>query len=80
MRIWRCCAWHICNLNYTVPKKVPIVFHNGSNCDCHFMIKELDEEFKKQFTCFRRKSCKIHSLYSFNRKRNFKNYLKWRRN
>ena len=34
-----------------MPKKIPIVFHNGSNCDYHFIIKELAEEFKKQFTC-----------------------------
>ena len=25
--------------------------HNGSNYDYHFIIKELAEEFKKQFTC-----------------------------
>ena len=31
-------------------KKVPIPFHNGSNYDYHFIIKELEEEFKKQFT------------------------------
>ena len=31
--------------------KNPIVFHNGSNYDHHFIIKELAEEFKKQFTC-----------------------------
>ena len=28
-----------------------IVFHNGSNYDYHFIMKELAEEFKKQFTC-----------------------------
>ena len=39
------------NLKYCVPKKNPMVFHNGSNCICHFIIKELAEEFKKQFTC-----------------------------
>ena len=33
-----------------MPKKIPIVFHNGSNYDYHFIIKELAEEFKKQFT------------------------------
>ena len=41
----------ICNLKYSVPKRIPIVFHNGSNYDYHFIIKELAEEFKKQFTC-----------------------------
>ena len=35
---------------YSGPKKIIIVFHNGSNYDYHFMIKELPEEFKKQFT------------------------------
>ena len=34
-----------------MPRKIPIVFHNGSNYDYHFIIKELAEEFKKQFTC-----------------------------
>ena len=37
----------ICNLKYNVPKKIPITFHNGSNCDYHFIIKELTEEFEK---------------------------------
>ena len=31
--------------------KIPIVFHSGSNYDYHFIIKELGEEFKKQFVC-----------------------------
>ena len=33
----------IFNLKYSVPKEIPIVFHNGSNYDYHFMIKELAE-------------------------------------
>ena len=33
-------------------KKTPLVFHNGSNYYYHFIIKELAEEFKKQFICF----------------------------
>ena len=41
----------ICNLKYSVPKKILIVFHNGSNYEYHFIIKELAEEFKKQFSC-----------------------------
>ena len=43
----------ICNLKYTVAKKIPIVFHNGSNYDYHFIIKVLAGVFKKQFTCLR---------------------------
>ena len=34
-----------------MPKKIPIVFHNGSNYDYHFIIKEIAEEFKEQYTC-----------------------------
>ena len=44
-------AHSICNLKYSVSKIIPIVFHNGSNYYYHFIIKELAEEFKKQFTC-----------------------------
>ena len=38
-------AHSICNLEYSVPKRTPIVSHNGSNYDYHFIIKELTEEF-----------------------------------
>ena len=41
----------ICYLKYSVPKEIPIAFHNGCNYDYHFIIRELAEEFKKQFTC-----------------------------
>ena len=30
-------------------KKIPIVFHNGSKYDYHFVIKKLAEEFKGEF-------------------------------
>ena len=36
---YRGAAHSICNLKYCVPKKIPIVFHNGSNYDYHFIIK-----------------------------------------
>ena len=48
---YRDAAHIICNLKYSVPKNIPLVFHNGSNYDYHFIIKNLAEEFKKQFTC-----------------------------
>ena len=34
-------AHSICNWKYSVPKKIPIVFHNGSNYDYHFITIEL---------------------------------------
>ena len=33
----------ICNLKYSTPKKIAIVFHNGSNYDFYFIIKESAE-------------------------------------
>ena len=42
--------YSICYLKYSVPKKIPIDFHDRSNYDYHFIITELAEEFKKQFT------------------------------
>ena len=48
---YRGAAHSICNLKYSVPKRIPIAFHNESNYNYHFIIKELAEEFKKQFTC-----------------------------
>ena len=44
---YRGAAHNICNLKYTVPKKILIVFYNGSNYDYHYVIKGLAEEFKK---------------------------------
>ena len=38
---YRSAVHSICNLRYSVPKKIPIVFHNGSNYDYYFIIKVL---------------------------------------
>ena len=48
---FRGAAHNICNLRYKVPKEIPIVFHNGSTYDYHFVIKKLAEEFKGEFEC-----------------------------
>ena len=48
---YRGAALSMSNLKYSVPNKIPIAFHNGSNYDYHFIIKELAEKFVKQFTC-----------------------------
>ena len=39
----------ICNVRYKIPKGIPVVFHNGSTYDSHFIIKELAEEFEGEF-------------------------------
>ena len=48
---FRGAAHNTCNLTYKVPKEIPIVFHNGSIYDYHFIIKQLAKEFKGQFKC-----------------------------
>ena len=48
---YRGVAHSICNLRYKAPKEIPVVFHNGSTYDYHFIIKELAEEFKGKFEC-----------------------------
>ena len=45
---YRSAAHSICNLKYSVPKTIPITFHNGSNYDYYFTIKELAKEFKNK--------------------------------
>ena len=39
-----------CNLNYKVPKDIPIIMHNASY-DTHFIINQLAEEFKDERNC-----------------------------
>ena len=36
---------------YNTPREIPVVFHNGSTYDYHFIIKGLAEEFKGDFEC-----------------------------
>ena len=53
----RSAAHSTCNLKCDLLKKIPVVFHNGSNYDYHFIVKELAEDnFKNQFTCLRESS------------------------
>ena len=48
---YRGAAHNICNLRYKLSKEIPIVFHNGSIYDYHFIIKELVKEFEGNFEC-----------------------------
>ena len=34
-----------------MPNEIPIVLHNESNYDYHFIIKDLANEFEEQFEC-----------------------------
>ena len=44
-------AHNTCNLRYKIPKNIPVIFHNGSTYDYHFIIKELACEFEGNFEC-----------------------------
>ena len=48
---YRGAAHSNCNLNYKIPKEIPVVFHNGSTYDYHFIIKQLAREFKYYLEC-----------------------------
>ena len=49
--MYRGAAHNICNLRYKIPKEIPVVFHNGSTYDYHFIIKELAKESEGNFEC-----------------------------
>ena len=48
---YRGAAHSICNLRYKVVKEIPVVFHNGSANDYHFIIKYLARKFYGYFEC-----------------------------
>ena len=49
---YRGAAYNICNLRYKTLNQIPLVFHNGSIYDYHFIIKELAKDFYGQFECY----------------------------
>ena len=36
----------ICNLKYSLPRELSIVFHNGPNYDYNFVLEDLAEKFE----------------------------------
>lgn len=47
---YRAAGYGKCNLKYSAPKKITVIFQYGSNYSYYFIMKELSEEFEKQFT------------------------------
>ena len=47
---YRGAAHSNCNLGYKTLREIPVIFHDGSTYDYHFVIKKL-EEFKGNFDC-----------------------------
>ena len=48
---YRGAAHNTCNLRYKIPKNIPVIFHNGSSYNYHFIIKELTCGFEGNFEC-----------------------------
>ena len=48
---FRGAAHNNCNLRHKIPKEIPIVFHNGSTYEYHFIVKQLAIEFKGKLDC-----------------------------
>ena len=48
---YRGAAHDLCNLRYKIAKEIPVVIHNGSTYDYHFIMKELAGEFEGEFEC-----------------------------
>ena len=75
--------YSICNLRYSITEEVPVIFHNGSNNDYCFVIKQLGEEFdclgknKEKYITFsvRIKKNKLKELVKEEKKLNRKSYL-----
>ena len=50
-RKYRGASQSICDLRYKTQKEIPVVFHNGSTYDYHFIINELSNKSEVQFEC-----------------------------
>ena len=55
-------AHKVCNSKNNLPRKIPSARHNESICYYHFIIKELAEEFEKQFSCLEEKTEKYIAI------------------
>ena len=68
------CFTEIYELKTSLRKDISILFNNGSKYDYHFAIRNVVTQYKilKDHLVFQGKYCKIHKLFSFNRKRSYK--------
>ena len=64
--------YSICKLKFHVPSEIPVVFHNGSNYDYYFIIKELANKFEGKFECLGENTEKYKNLFCSNGKRSDK--------
>ena len=55
---------NIFNLRYKTPKETPVIFHNGSTYDYHFIINQLAKEFEGKFECLGENTEKYINYFS----------------
>ena len=60
---YRVAAHSKCNLKHKIPKNIPVIFHNGSTYDYHFIIRELASEFDGNFECLGENTEKYITFY-----------------
>ena len=53
----------IFNIRFNVLRVIPVVFHNGSNYDCHLIIKESPIKFEVKFECLRENTEKLKTSF-----------------
>ena len=54
-----------CNLNYKVPKDIPVIIHN-TTYETHFIINHLAEESKDELNCIGENMEKIYQFFCAN--------------
>ena len=75
---YRGAAHRICNLRYSIPKEIYIVFLNECNYDYHFIIKMSKIIVKTIYSLG--ENTEKQNIFSSNRKRSYKDWQKWGRN
>ena len=56
-----------------MPNEIPVDFHNVSNCDYHFIIKELANQFEEQLECLGENKEKYKTFSPSSKKGNYRN-------
>ena len=59
---YRGAAHIISNLHCKIPKEIPVLFHNGSAYNYHFIIEQSAKEFKGSFDCLGENTEKIFCI------------------
>ena len=65
-------AHSIFNLKYRELEKNSKIFYNRTNYDYHFIVKELAEEFERQFTSLNNMKCAIAKIFKRSMHKNLK--------